>query len=613
MDSFSKRKNIVILIFVVVAAIFILKLFSLQILSPKYKRSATQNVLRKEVEYPVRGLIYDRNGELLVFNQASYDLLAVPREVENFDTAALCQIIEVPLEDFRISMRKARNYSRHKPSVVAKQISPNRFALMQEQMYKYPGFYFQTRTLRSYNHNFASHVLGYVGEVNQEQIESNSYYKSGDYIGVTGVESAYEKYLRGQKGARFYLVDVYNRVKGNYEDGRLDTVAVKGKDLVSTLDYKLQEYAELLLQNKAGSVVAIEPSSGEILALASSPTYSPDVLIGRSRIENFPKLLADSLLPLFNRAIKAQYPPGSTFKMLQALIALQEGTITANTRYPCNHGFHVGKFSQACHHNGSFDVVGSIAASCNAYYSYAFKNYLENSRMGGARHAYDVWREHVLTFGFADRVTKDFPQELKGFIPTSEYYEERVFKGSRWRALPIISLAIGQGEIQTTPIQMANYAAILANRGYYMTPHIVKEIQGISADSLAVEKHVTSIESRHFIPVVDGMEQVMVSGTGRGAAVQGISICGKTGTAQNPHGADHSTFIAFAPKDDPKIAIAVYIENGKWGATYAAPIATLLIEKYLNDSIQPARLHVEENMKNTNFLYLDKPNYIKLR
>ena len=614
MDSFAKRRDIVVLIFIVVAVIFMAKLFALQIVSTKYKRSATQNVLREEVEYPVRGLIYDRNGELLVFNQAAYDLLVTPRELKAFDTLALCKIVEVSIEDFRSSLRKAKNYSSYKPSVVVKQISPSRFALMQEQMYKFPGFYFQTRTLRSYNHNFAAHVLGYIGEANQVTISENPYYRPGDYFGVTGVESAYENYLRGRKGTKFYMVDVHNRQKGSYEEGRLDTAAFKGKDLISTLDYKLQEYGELLMQNKAGSIVVIEPATGEILALVSSPSYTPDKLIGRARIENFPKLLNDPLLPLYNRAIKAQYPPGSTFKMLQALVALQEGVITPNTYFPCNNGFHVGNFHQACHHHQSFEVVGSIAQSCNAFYSYTFKSFLESSKMGGVRTAYEKWREHVLSFGFGDRVSYDFPQELKGFIPPADYYQERVFKASRWRALPIISLSIGQGEIQTTPMQMANYAAILANRGYYYKPHVVKKIQDTELDPVLKEKHFTTVDPQHFELAVRGMEMVMSldgGGTGRGSAIPGIVVCGKTGPAENPHGADHSTFIAFAPKDEPKIAIAVYVENGKWGATYAAPIASLMIEKYLNDSIQPSRKNIETNMINTNLLYPDLPNFIK--
>lgn len=614
MDSYSKRKYIVILIFLLVGIAYILRLFSLQVVDSTYKKTATKNILREVVDYPSRGLIYDRNGKLLVYNQAAYDLLATPREVGVFDTLQLCSILNVEVESFRAELIKARRYSSYKPSVIVKQIAPERYALLQEKMYKYPGFYFQPRTLRKYTHNTAAHVLGYVGEVSQQVIDKDAYYQAGDYYGITGIEKSYEEQIRGVKGASFFLVDVHNRVKGSYESGRMDKKPERGSDVVSTIDLQLQLYGERLMQNKAGSIVAIEPSTGEILALVSSPGYQPDDLVGRKRIENFPRLVADTLLPLYNRALRAQYPPGSTFKMLNALIALQEGVINSQTRFMCNHGYHVGSFSQGCHHNQEFSLTPSIAQSCNAYYAYTFRRILEAPHIGDVKLGYERWREHVVSFGFSKSLCPEFGEELKGFIPESEYYQRRVFPYSRWRALPLISLAIGQGEIQMTPMQMANYTAILANRGFYITPHVVKQVGDHPVDQQLLERHYTSIDTIHFEKILDGMENVMSfehHGTASASAIPGIAFCGKTGTAENPHGADHSTFIAFAPRENPVIALAVYVENGKWGSTYAAPIASLLIEKYINGSIQKSRLRVEQNMLNANLLFPDQPGYIK--
>ncbi|MFA9389487.1 MAG: penicillin-binding protein 2 [Prolixibacteraceae bacterium] len=614
MDSYSKRKNIILLIFLLVGVAFILKLFSLQVINSTYKRTATKNVLREVVEYPSRGLIYDRNGKLMVYNQASYDLMATPREIGVFDTLGLCQMLEVSVGNLRDELRRAKKYSRYKPSIVVKQISPERYALLQEKMYKYPGFFFITRTLRTYGFSSAAHVLGYVGEVNQNALDKDQYYRSGDYVGITGIEKAYEKELRGDKGAKFFLVDVHNRVKGTYDKGRLDTTAVKGIDLISTIDIVLQQYGELLMQNKAGSIVAIEPSTGEILALVSTPGYLPEELVGRKRMENYPKLATDSLLPLYNRAIRAQYPPGSTFKMLHALIALQENVINPSTRFTCSFGYHAGSFTQKCHHNQSFDLTGSIAESCNAYYAYTFRRILENPALGGVKNGYEKWRNYAKSFGFTAKVCPEFDEELKGYIPESDYYQKKVFPYSKWRALPLISLAIGQGEIQATPMQMANYTAALANHGFYYSPHVVKEIGHGGTREEWLEKHYTLVDTVQFEKIMDGMENVMshtYPGTAANASVSGIRICGKTGTAENPHGPDHSTFIAFAPRNHPKIAIAVYVENGRWGNLYAAPIATLMIEKYLNGEIQASSKWSETKMLTTNLLYPDQPNYVK--
>lgn len=612
MDSYSKRKNIIIFIFFTVGVIFVVRLFFLQVVNSTYKRSATKNVLREVVEFPSRGLIYGRKGELLVFNQTVYDLMATPREIGRFDTTALCDIIDVSKDDLISELNKAKRYSSYQPSVVAKLIPPIRYAFLKEKIYKYPGFYLQTRNIRNYTYNSAAHVLGYIGEVSPSTIQKDNYYKSGDYIGVSGIERAYEKELRGKKGVSLYLVDVHNRLKGEYENGRMDTSAVKGKDLKTSLDIDLQQYGELLMQNKAGSIVAIEPSTGEILAMVTSPSYSPVDMVGRSRMVNFPRLVADTLLPLFNRAVQAHYPPGSTFKMLHGLIALQENIINPSTSYYCNHGYHVGNFHQGCHHEQSFDLNGAITASCNAYFSQTFRAFLESSKFHGVKDGYEAWRNYALSFGFGDKVSFEFDEESKGFIPTTDFYDKRTFKrDSRWHALSIISLAIGQGEIETTPIQMANYMAILANRGYYYPPHVVREIEGEPLSPVVREKHYTTVKQAEFEKILDGMEGVVTGGTGVLASVPGIRICGKTGTAQNPHGPDHSTFVAFAPRNNPVIAIAVYVENGKFGNLYAAPIAGLMIEKYINDSIQPSRKWLETNMLETNLLYPDLPNYIK--
>jgi penicillin-binding protein 2 len=610
-DSYSKRKNIIILIILLVGGAFVIRLFNLQVINSTYKKWATNNILREKIDYPLRGLIYDRNGELLVYNEAVYDLMVVPRETSSFDTLALCELVEVSKEDFVESLRAARSYSLFRSSVVVKQVSPQNYAITQEKMYRFPGFYFQTRTIRNYKHNIAAHVLGYIREVSAKHVYSGSYYRSGDYIGDGGIEKYYEDVLRGRKGISYRLVDVHGREKGAYLEGESDTLSEKGKDLISTLDWELQAYAEKLMQNKAGSVVAIEPSTGEILVLLSSPAYDPTTMVGRNRMKAYPEMLADPLLPLYNRAISAQYPPGSTFKMAQGLVALQEEIITPYTAFGCAMGYHSGNFHQKCHHNGAFTLSPAIAQSCNAYFSHTFRSVLEARKYGGVKNGYEAWRKHMLSMGFGVKVAPEFDDEKAGFIPTTEYYQNKIFKNSAWRALPIISLSIGQGEVQTTPMQMANYAALLANRGFYYPPHVVRWIEDVRVNPEFSTKRFTTINPDHFENVVEGMEWVVTQGTGRSAAIDGVVVCGKTGTAQNPHGADHSTFIAFAPKYNPKIAISVYVENGKWGASYAAPIAGLIMEKYLTDTLSVAKQWVEQSMLDANLLYPDKPNYIK--
>lgn len=602
MDVNSNRKYLIISIFILVGLVFLIRLFYLQVIDTTYKEFATNNVLRKVVQYPARGLIYDRNGELLVYNKAAYDLLVTPREVKAFDTLRFCELLEISIEEMRLRLKEAREYSTFKPSVIVKQISPEKYAVLQEHLYKVRGFYVQPRTLREYPRPMASHLLGYVGEVTRDIIEADPYYQSGDYIGISGIERSYEEALRGKNGVKYYMVDVHNRIQGSYLKGDFDTTAQIGRNLISTLDADLQEYAEDLLRNKQGSVVAIEPKTGEILVFANTPDYDPNLLVGRERGANYMKLISDPVKPLFNRGLMAQYPPGSTFKMASALIALQEGVITPTTQFYCAGGFHAGSLHIGCHHSQAFDLVPSIARSCNAYYAYVFRAVMENRKYAGVREAYDAWREYMLKLGFGRTLDTDFTYELRGLVPTSDFYERFVFRGSRWRALPIISLSIGQGELGITPLQLANHAATLANRGHYYIPHMVREIEGQQINPRFSTPVFAGIDRHHYDLVVEGMFQVMESGTGYASRVPNIQICGKTGTAQNPHGADHSVFMAFAPKDDPKIAVSVYVEHGIWGATYAAPIASLIIEKYLNDSISPNRAYIEKRMLDANLM-----------
>ncbi len=584
-DKYGNRKLLFFATIIVFAIIILIKLFILQVVDKSYRLSAENNVLRYVTQYPARGLIYDRNGELLVYNQAAYDLMVIPGQVQHMDTAELCSILEITNDSFINRMNDAVKFSRHTPSVFLKMVSSETYARLQEVLYRYPGFYVQTRTLRKYTYPSAAHVLGYVGEVNNEEIKADAYYKAGDYIGKNGIEKSYERHLRGSKGLKIYLVDVYNRVKGLYQEGRYDTVPVPGSNIASTLDIGLQRYGELLMRGKNGSIVALEPSTGEVLALISTPDYDPSLLVGRIRSENYTRLQNDTLEPLFNRALMASYPPGSTFKPVNGLIALQEKVITDNTEYFCDNGYYAPGVHVACHHFASFNLSQAITTSCNAYFCNAFRLTLENPVYGSVAEGMERWRAYLSEFGFGSKLGIDFPNELPGFVPRPSYYDD-IYGKNRWRALTVISMAIGQGELGTTPLQMANMAATIANRGYYCTPHIVRSVGN---DTLAINpsfrgKNRVNIDSAYFEVIVEGMKGVVNGGEGataRWVAIKDIIMCGKTGTAENPHGPDHSIFIAFAPEDNPKIAIAVYVENTGFGSTYAAPVASLMIEKYL--------------------------------
>lgn len=589
-DRYANRKLIVVALVLIGAVILISRLFYIQIVNKSYRISAENNALRPVTQYPARGLIYDRNGRLMVYNQAAYDLMVIPIQTTAFDTATFNQILEIGIDDFRARMKSAIQYSRRAPSVFLKMISSEQYARLQEELYRFPGFYVQARTLRKYTRPVAAHLLGYVGEVDNKQIERDKYYRSGDYTGISGIEKSYEEQLRGRKGVNIFLVDVHNNIKGSYGEGRYDTAAVPGNNLWSTIDLDLQEYGELLMQNKTGSIVALEPATGEILTLVSAPTYDPSLLVGRIRSDNFSMLQADTVKPLFDRALMASYPPGSTFKMMNGLIGLQENVIRSSSLFTCNSGYYAGSLRVGCHtHRSPLDLPEAVAQSCNTWFCNAFRNILENPHYNSVHDAFDQWREYLVAFGFGNKLGIDLPNELSGNIPTRSYYD-RFYGKDRWRALTVISLAIGQGEIGATPLQMANMSAIIANRGAFYIPHVIKRIGDEGSPSpLYTQKYITGIAPENFEPVVEGMEGAVNGGAGstaRGARLDDIIICGKTGTAQNPHGKDHSIFVAFAPKDDPKIAIAVYVENAGFGSTFAAPIASLMIEKYLTGEVK---------------------------
>lgn len=606
MDQYASRRNIIAIIFLLTALTLIIRLFYIQVIDSSYKLSAENNSQRIEILYPARGLIYDRNGELLVYNQPSYDLMIAPYELKPFDSLEFCSILNISIERLRAGIARAK-IPRYRREPFIKQISPEQYANLQEKMFKYPGFYVRTRTLRKYSKPIAAHLFGYVGEVDERIIEKNNSYVMGDYIGISGIEGYYENVLRGVKGQEVLLVDVHGRVIGPYQDGRYDKDAIVGRDLTSTIDAELQEYGEYLMRNMMGSIVAIEPATGEILTLISSPSYDPALLVGRERTTNYKMLESDTLFkPLFNRALMANYPPGSTFKPLQALIGLQEHVINVSSSFSCAMGYRVGRRVLGCHnHRSPLNLLEGLQHSCNAYFCNVYRRIIENPKYSTAEEAYSRWHDYVVQFGLGSKLKSDFTNELRGNVAPTTYYD-RYYGKNRWNALTTISLAIGQGELMITPLQMANMAAAIANRGYYITPHVVKHIEGIDTiEHRFYEKNIVDIDTANFNLVVEGMSMAVNGGPGSTATIarlNDIEVCGKTGTAENPHGKDHSVFIAFAPKNDPKIAISVYVEHGEWGASYAAPIASLMIEKYLTGTIAPNRKWVEARMLNANLL-----------
>ncbi len=597
MDSSAKR-NVLIAIFIALAFVYIIRLAFLQLFDDSYLRSAQQNVLQEQTVYPARGLIYDRNGELLVYNDAIYDLMVTPDQVKNLDTAEFCRILGITKEGFLQrfqKMKRSKGYAPYREQLFEKQLSIQTYAAFQEKMFDFLGFTTIVRTDRRYKFSDAAHVMGYIGEVTDRDIEkSGDYYRMGDFIGISGVERTYEEVLRGKKGVQYILVDSKNRTQGRYKGGAFDTAAVAGQNIELSIDHKLQELGEQLLNNKIGSVVAIEPSTGEILALVASPTYDPNLFVGRERGNNYMKLLRDPSKPLFNRPLAAPYPPGSIFKVLMALAGQQEGVLTPNTLYGCHNGYmFVG-----CHpHSSPLALRGAIAVSCNAYFCQVYRSMVNNLAYPKAEIAYNKFHDHMASFGLGKKLGVDLYGEGGGLLPTSAYYD-KIYGRYRWQATTTISLGIGQGELGITPLQMANATAAVANRGYYITPHVVKTIDGKKNPNPEYNnKHWSTVDTSYFPIVIEGMHDVVMAGTARIAQIPGIEICGKTGTAQNPHGKDHSVFFAFAPKDNPKIAIAVIVENAGFGATWAAPIASLMMEQYLTGKHDTRKALLERMLK----------------
>ena len=604
-----ERHNRLLIGLGIAAAILIGRLFVIQIVDTSYKIDASNNSMVYQTIYPTRGIIHDRNGKILVGNKMTYDLLVTPKEVEAFDTLTLCNVLGISPEFVREKMDEYHRYRTrigYRSVVMLKQIPPETYLKFAEVAYRFPGFRGQARSIREYPFNAGGNLLGYVSEVDKAYIESHKgEYASGDYAGKTGIEAAREKELRGEKGYAIFLRNSRNKIESRYRDGEMDKEAIPGNDITTTIDADLQKYGQMLMQNKVGSLVAIEPSTGEILTLVSSPGIDVDVLADFG--SHYNEILNDPYKPMFNRAVQAPYPPGSVFKLVNGLIGLQEGVLTPETEYPCSMGYHFGRNKLGCHdHRSPLDLEESIMMSCNAYYCYVLRSILENGKYGSIAEALDKWNEYVKSFGFGRKLGSDFPAELGGTIPDAAYYD-KVYGKNAWKATNIISLSIGQGEIGCTPLHLANLCATIANRGYYYIPHIVKDSEHVSIDSKFRQRQYTMVDTSYFPVVVEGMYRAVNSGYGSGAtasvaAVEGLDICGKTGTAQNPRGDDNSVFICFAPKDNPKIAVAAYIEHGSFGARWAAPIASLLVEKYLNGGIAAERGYLETRVLEGNLM-----------
>ena len=614
--TLEKRKFVIGGVAIVIVIIYIMRLFVLQIMTDTYKKNADSNAFLNKIQYPSRGAIYDRNGKLLVFNQPAYDITFVPREVTELDTLDFCRTLNITKEQLLKRMKDVKNrwmnpgYSRYTHQVFMTQLSAEECGVFQEKLFKFPGFYIQRRTIRQYTYNSAGHALGDIGEVSMRDIEADDYYIRGDYVGKQGIEKSYEKYLRGEKGVEVLLRDAHGRIQGHYMDGKLDRPSIPGKNLKLGLDIDLQMLGERLMKNKIGAIVAIEPETGEILCLVSAPNFDPHLMIGRQRGKNHNMLQRDKQKPLLNRAIMGAYPPGSTFKTAQALTFLQEGIIQPSTSFPCSHGFIYGGLRVGCHGHGSpLPLIPAIATSCNAYFCWGLYRMFGDKKYGSPQNALTVWKDHMVSQGFGYKLGTDLPGENRGFIPNAGVYD-KAYRGS-WNGLTVISISIGQGEVLSTPLQMANLAATIANRGYFVTPHIVKDIQDAELDSTYRERRYTSIDRSYYEEIVEGMRAAVTGVTGSatcriaGTILPGVEVCGKTGTAQN-RGHDHSAFIGFAPMDKPKIAIAVYVENGGWGATYGVPYGALMMEQYLNGKLSPASEERAEEMSNRVIMYGDE-------
>ncbi len=588
----------------VIAAIYVCRLFGLQIQDDKYKDYADNNAFLRKTVYPSRGMIYDRNDSLVVFNQPAYDVMMIPRDVHDFDTADFCRTLSITPEEFRdrlATMKKSASYSAYTPQTLITHLSAKDYGKLQEKLYRYPGFFIQKRILREYNYNAAANVLGNIREVSERDIKRDPYYQPGDYCGDLGIEKSYDEFLRGVKGKEILIRDARGRIRGRFEDGARDIAPISGKDIRLGLDIKLQEYAESLMVNKIGAVVAIEPETGEILAMVSSPTYMPSKLVGRERGKNYRELNNDPLKPLFDRALMGAYPPGSTFKPTQGLIFLEEGIVNLSTPFPCYHGFISGRLKVGCHgHASPITLKPALQTSCNAYFCWGFKAMVDKrSKYGTSAKAFEVWKNNLVSLGYGYALGVDLPSEGRGFIPNAKFYN-KVYGEGHWSANTIISVSIGQGEILATPLQIANLCATVANRGWFITPHVVKEVQDTLIDEKYRTKRFPTITQSYFDEIAEGMRMAVTGGTCRLANLPDIEVCGKTGTAQNPHGKDHSAFIGFAPYHNPKIAVCVYVENAGFGAAFGVPIGSLIIEKYLKGEISPSRKYIEDRMFTSN-------------
>ncbi|MBQ0120647.1 MAG: penicillin-binding protein 2 [Bacteroidales bacterium] len=599
--NLEKRKYVIGGFITVLVIIYIFQLYVLQLGNEQYKENADNNAFIEKITYPSRGLIYDRKGRLIVYNEPAYDLVMIPRDVHNLDTLEFCNTLRITREDFEKrmeDMRKNPNYSAYIQQTFMSQLTPEDYGRIQEKLYRFPGFFIAQRILRQYNYHAAANVLGCLREVKEEEIKKDNYYRAGDYTGDMGIEKSYEKYLRGVKGKEVLIRDALGKIQGHYNNGANDVEPVAGNDLNLTIDIELQQFGEELMRGKIGAIVCIEPKTGEILALVTSPSYDPALLAGRDRGKNYTALWTDNFKPLFDRSIQGAYPPGSTFKLSQGLIFEQEQVINLSTAYPCHRGFISGGLRVGCHGHGSpITLKPAIQTSCNGYFCWGLKHMLDNrKKYGSTSKAFEVWKNYMVDFGYGYKLNIDIPGENRGFIPNSAYYDKNLGEG-KWVANSIISDAIGQGEILATPLQIANMSACIANRGYYITPHVVRKIAGVGVLKKNIERHETRINKEYFEHAVEGMRMSITGGTSRSGNVPGLDICGKTGTAQNPHGRDHSAFMGFAPMNDPKIAVAVYVENGGFGATFGVPIGTLMIEKYLSGKL--TRESLASSMSNT--------------
>lgn len=605
--NYINRKYILGGIAVAVVIIYLIRLFSLQLMSDDYKKNADSNAFRKEIQYPSRGLILDRKGRLLVYNESSYNIMVVMNDQRGIDTLDFCQTVGIT-KDFYIKrmdeIKSKISYSRYTPQLFMNQIPAEEFSVFREKLFRFKGFSVEKRSVRHYTTGLGAHLLGDVGEVNDKDIANDDYYQSGDFIGKLGVERSYEKELRGEKGMRIMLRDVHGRTQGHYQNGKYDKAPVPGKDVTLSIDLDLQALAERLLEGKLGAIVAIEPSTGQILCMASSPTYDPRLTVGRNRGKYHQQLSRDPMRPLLNRAIMGTYPPGSTFKITQALMGLQEGSITPEIAFPCHHGFNYKGLHLGCHgHASPINLVPAIGTSCNAYFCWNLYRMFSNKRKyGSVQNAMNCWKDHMVDMGFGYKLGIDLPGESRGMIPNANYYDDHYRKS--WNALTVISISIGQGEVTATPLQIANLAATVANRGHYYVPHIVRSIRGGQIDSLYTHPHHTTINPRWYNYAVAGMRKAVLSGTCHAANIPGIDVCGKTGTAQN-RGHDHSAFMGFAPMNSPRIAVVAYIENGGFGAVYGVPIGALIMEQYLNGSLSPSSEKKAQVIQNRHIKYGD--------